>query len=161
MLRDPTQAIAACIIEQVAQVTLLRVVLPWMIGRAFDEITKQMPFAKSALTSMFEQVRPDGEDLGGADEVGQSARRPAATASPCTAKEPAGLLHRGAARYQILVPSYTVMFAFFLVLTVGWLFVAERRQGTMLRLRAAPLSRGADPARQDAAVLRAVGRSKA
>src|SRR5947199_8626291 len=34
------------------------------------------------------------------------------------------------------------MFAFFLVRTVGWLFVAERRQGTMLRLRAAPLSRG-------------------
>jgi ABC-type multidrug transport system permease subunit len=34
------------------------------------------------------------------------------------------------------------MFAFFLVLTVGWLFVAERRQGTMLRLRAAPLTRG-------------------
>jgi len=35
------------------------------------------------------------------------------------------------------------MFSFMLVLTVGWLFVAERRQGTMLRLRAAPLSRGA------------------
>src|SRR5205085_9727952 len=38
-------------------------------------------------------------------------------------------------------PSYTVMFAFFLVLTVGWLFVAERRQGTLKRLRAAPLTR--------------------
>src|SRR5262249_4888420 len=45
-------------------------------------------------------------------------------------------------RYQVLVPSYTVMFAFFLVLTVGWLFVSERRQGTLKRLRAAPLSRG-------------------
>src|SRR5262249_20247662 len=45
-------------------------------------------------------------------------------------------------RYQILVPSYTVMFAFFLVLTVGWLFVSERRQGTVRRLRAAPLSSG-------------------
>src|SRR5262249_58846977 len=44
-------------------------------------------------------------------------------------------------RYQILVPSYTVMFAFFLVLTMGWLFAAERRQGTLKRLRAAPLSR--------------------
>jgi len=44
-------------------------------------------------------------------------------------------------RYQIIVPSYTVMFAYFLVLTVGWLFVAERRQGTLKRLRAAPLSR--------------------
>ena len=53
----------------------------------------------------------------------------------------AGLLNRGSFRYQLLVPSYTVMFAYFLVLTVGWLFVAERRQGTLKRLRAAPLSR--------------------
>lgn len=53
-----------------------------------------------------------------------------------------GVLKRGALRYQILVPSYTVMFAFFLVLTVGWLFVTERKHGTLVRLRAAPLSRG-------------------
>jgi ABC-type multidrug transport system permease subunit len=52
-----------------------------------------------------------------------------------------GIIGRGAQRYQTLVPSYTVMFAYFLVLTVGWLFVAERRQGTLKRLRAAPLSR--------------------
>jgi ABC-type multidrug transport system permease subunit len=52
-----------------------------------------------------------------------------------------GPFSRGALRYQILVPSYTVMFAYFLVLTVGWLFVAEKRQGTLKRLRAAPLSR--------------------
>jgi ABC-type multidrug transport system permease subunit len=58
-------------------------------------------------------------------------------------EEGGGVLKRGALRYQILVPSYTVMFAFFLVLTVGWLFVAERRQGTLKRLRAAPMSRTA------------------
>jgi ABC-type multidrug transport system permease subunit len=52
-----------------------------------------------------------------------------------------GLLNRGAARYQILVPSYLVMFAFFLVLVVGRLFVSERRQGTMKRLRMAPIGR--------------------
>jgi ABC-type Na+ efflux pump permease subunit len=52
-----------------------------------------------------------------------------------------GLLSRGAYRYQLLVPSYTVMFAFFLVLTVGWLFVGERRQGTLRRLQAAPVTR--------------------
>lgn len=34
------------------------------------------------------------------------------------------------------------MFAFFLVLSVGWLFVAERKHGTLARLRAAPLTRG-------------------
>jgi ABC-type transport system involved in multi-copper enzyme maturation permease subunit len=53
----------------------------------------------------------------------------------------AGFLNRGAVRYQVLVPSYTVMFAFFLVLSVGWLFVAERKHGTLARLRAAPLTR--------------------
>ena len=53
-----------------------------------------------------------------------------------------GVLNRGAVRYQVLVPSYTVMFAFFLVLSVGWLFVAERKHGTLVRLRAAPLTRG-------------------
>ena len=51
------------------------------------------------------------------------------------------MLNRGAARYQILVPTYLVTFAYFLVLIVGRLFVSERQQGTMTRLRAAPLSR--------------------
>ena len=32
------------------------------------------------------------------------------------------------------------MFSFFLVLTIGWLFVAERRQGTLKRLCAAPIT---------------------
>jgi ABC-type multidrug transport system permease subunit len=57
-------------------------------------------------------------------------------------EEGSGWLKRGAIRYQLLVPSYLVMFAFFLVLSVGWLFVSERRQGTMKRLRAAPVCRG-------------------
>ena len=51
VLRDPTQAVAASIIEQVAQVTLLRVVLPWMIGRAFDEVGRQVPFAVPVFSS--------------------------------------------------------------------------------------------------------------
>ena len=53
-----------------------------------------------------------------------------------------GILRRGGSRYQLLVPSFLVMFAFFLVLTVGWLFVAERRQGTMKRLVVAPCTKG-------------------
>jgi ABC-type multidrug transport system permease subunit len=57
-------------------------------------------------------------------------------------RDGSGVLNRGAQRYQVLVPSYTVMFAFFLVLNVGWVFVAERRQGTLKRLRAAPVTRG-------------------
>src|SRR5262249_34956809 len=38
LLWDPTQRTAMSMTRQVAQVTLLRVVLPWMIGRAFDRI---------------------------------------------------------------------------------------------------------------------------
>src|SRR5262249_30923759 len=38
LLRDPTQLTAASIMEQAAQGSLLRVVLPWMIGRAFEKV---------------------------------------------------------------------------------------------------------------------------
>ncbi len=50
-----------------------------------------------------------------------------------------GILKRGAIRYQILVPSFTVMFAFSLILISGWIFVAEKRQGTFNRLLSTPV----------------------
>jgi ABC-type Na+ efflux pump permease subunit len=139
-LKDPTQDTAASIIEQVAQGTMLRVVLPWMIGRAFDEVAHQIPLAAPVLERLFAKY-----DLRAKTWAQLTKQQPKPTADAIAtyrSETDAGLLKRGAARYQILVPSYTVMFAFFLVLTGGWLFVAERRQGTMLRLRAAPLSRG-------------------
>jgi ABC-type Na+ efflux pump permease subunit len=196
-LRDETQEAASAIIEQVAQVTLLRVVLPWMIGRAFDRLSDpdfieilgtqvRLPIPGVARFVL----RGDPDDPEGKIKLGRllaiaSANDPAAaqeyngavgrgvqdalaqqfmkynlrgktwaslTKSTDTGAADvgsqayvdeggSGLLKRGAYRYQVLVPSYTVMFAFFLVLTVGWLFVAERRQGTLRRLRAAPLSR--------------------
>ena len=43
--------------------------------------------------------------------------------------------------YQTLVPSYTVMFAFFLVNIMARSFIAERELGTLKRLQMAPLSR--------------------
>jgi ABC-type Na+ efflux pump permease subunit len=141
LLTDPAQATAASIIEQVAQVTMLRVIMPWMIGRAFDEVTRQLPLAAPILQRLFAKY-----DLRAKTWAQLTHAQPRATAQAALGRYQSdtgsGLLRRGAMRYQILVPSYTVMFAFFLVLTVGWLFVAERRQGTMLRLRAAPLSRG-------------------
>lgn len=142
VLRDPTQAVAASIIEQVAQVTMLRVILPWMIGRAFDEISRQIPLAAPVIKNMLDRYDLTAKTWAA---LTKSQTGPATTngGSVEFVDEGAGLLRRGAARYQILVPSYTVMFAFVLVLTVGWLFVAERRQGTMMRLRAAPLSRAA------------------
>src|SRR5262249_41661046 len=39
LIRDDKQLVAAGIIEQVAQVTLLRVVMPWMIGKAFEKLS--------------------------------------------------------------------------------------------------------------------------
>ncbi|MBI1314353.1 ABC transporter permease subunit, partial [bacterium] len=43
--------------------------------------------------------------------------------------------------YQVLVPSYTVMFAFFLVNIMARSFISERDIGTLCRLRLAPISR--------------------
>jgi ABC-type multidrug transport system permease subunit len=180
LLRDETQGTAAAIIEQAAQVTLLRIILPWMIGRAFEKVgdpafldllakEEQVPamvksFLNSPLVSK-EQKAALGASLQRALEElfakynltgktwetltqPKSAARTMSKGSSANAiienppaDEAPTFLNRGDLRYQSLVPSYTVMFAFFLVLTVGWLFVSERRQGTLKRLRAAPLSR--------------------
>ncbi len=45
--------------------------------------------------------------------------------------------------FQVLVPSYTVMFMFFLINIMARSFLAERETGTLARLRAAPLSAAA------------------
>src|SRR5262249_12068510 len=39
VLRDPTQETGASIVNQVTQVTLLRVILPYMIGEAFGKLS--------------------------------------------------------------------------------------------------------------------------
>ncbi len=178
VLRDPTQETAAAIIDQVAQGTLLRVVLPWMIGRAFGKIgdpdfvdllkrenikvpVPRLPLRIPLATILEDFSLKDKQALGHSlqnaiqnlfAKYNLTAKTwEALTKSRAAGREGAsvtsfeedgtGWLKRGASRYRLLVPSYLVMFAFFLVLTVGWLFVAERRQGTMKRLCAAPLSR--------------------
>lgn len=239
LLRDPTQPVSASVIEQVTQVTLLRVVIPWMIGKAFrrvgdaqfmelvaDRLSKkpvpqkvveeldpvvldlldaliadekfqklmvdkfgrfpaqaikgQMPGFRAVVDQalrdqeigarvgskvMFGKVLTPAvrSEIGPTVKTGvgdlfsdynfeatrwtdlvKSEAREGTTANRVEYKDTAGtgFLNRGALRYQILVPSYTVLFAFFLVLSVGWLFVAERKHGTLVRLRAAPLTRG-------------------
>jgi ABC-type Na+ efflux pump permease subunit len=264
LLVDNTQPVSAAVIEQVTQVTLLRVVIPWMIGRAFErvgddafmtavaerlneptprpplftpivlpqlmaflaktresnavspEVLQELdPVVQKLLAALFAdkefvkmldkkfglfavglkgQVPKFRELIGEAfqdkdlmarvgqsiafgdvltlsvrkqvgpkvqDEVGdlfsnynfhaktwaklvKSDARAGNEANRSAYRNTSGsgFLDRGAVRYQVLVPSYTVMFAFFLVLSVGWLFVAERKHGTLVRLRAAPLTRG-------------------
>jgi ABC-type Na+ efflux pump permease subunit len=163
LLQDPTQLTAAAIIDQVGQVSLLRVVLPYMIGGAFEKLGdpefvrllgskipgyKGIPVfirermgtgVQTALQTMFNKYNLTGKTWAALTKSEPRSNVPEKASHYTT--ETSGLLKRGAMRYQILVPSYTVMFAFFLVLTVGWLFVAERQQGTLKRLRAAPLSR--------------------
>jgi ABC-2 type transport system permease protein len=232
ILRDPTQPTASAVIEQVAQVTLFRVVIPYMIGQAFArvgddrfmarlaaDLTEKKPLPADVLVELDPAVQKllgalladpkfdamlkrefgafpatvikgqlpqfrrlvatafqDREIAGriGKDvaigevmtpavraEVGPGVKKGVGELFPSydfnaltwqqltrSGDRGGGAANRavyadpGAKRYQILVPQFTVMFAFFLVLTVGWLFVAERTHGTLVRLRAAPLSRG-------------------
>jgi ABC-type Na+ efflux pump permease subunit len=197
LLKDSRQPGQAAIIEQVSQVTLLRVILPYMIGKAFErlhekefiellgkEVRLPVPLTfrllfkggelkdnKAPLNAFLRvaaDMNKDSVDMY-REKVGDGVQKalaqqfknydltgmtwaaltrskaeregPGAEETPYVSKEGTGVLHRGAYRYQLLVPSYTVMFAFFLVMTVGWLFAAERRQGTLKRLRAAPITR--------------------
>lgn len=168
ILRDPRQTVAASVIEQVVQVSLLRVVIPWMIGNAFeligtDEFMNRMEKHVPGLSLAYAIPGFSKKKLGDGIQKGISAffssyQFTSKTWAGLTKSEPpppkdanrsvyespddgAFSLKRGTVRYQVLVPSYTVTFAYFLVLTVGWLFVAERKHGTLVRLRAAPLAR--------------------
>ena len=173
VLKDKKQQTAAAIIDQVAQGSLLRVIMPWMIGRAFDKIgdpaflallskEEQLPFAvKTFLTSpLVSKQQKLALSTGLQNSLQNLFPRYNLTAKTWAAltkeneivsdrsdhnvqfaEDGIGWLKRGGSRYQQLVPSYLVMFAFFLVLTVGWLFVAERRQGTLKRLVVAPLTK--------------------
>jgi ABC-2 type transport system permease protein len=163
ILRDPTQLTASSIMEQVAQVSLLRVILPWMIGRAFEKLSEpsfmsmlaeEVPGGKflpremkeslghgvqAALKRLFPKYNLTGKTWAA---LTKSMPHAGTGAEASVYREGSlGMPERGAVRYQILVPSYTVTFAYFLVLTVGWLFVSERRQGTIKRLQAAPLTK--------------------
>ncbi len=172
VLKDPTQKTATAIIDQVVQGSMLRVVMPWMIGRAFEKIgdpafltllgkEEGLPapvkvFLSSSIFPLEEKKKLSAGLQNSLQHLFPKYNLTAKTWAALTKEtehqgggadasfykeEGSGLLKRGAIRYQLLVPSYLVMFAFFLVLTVGWLFVAERRQGTMKRLMAAPLTR--------------------
>jgi len=165
VIENKTQPVGSSVIKQVIQVSLLRVIIPWMIGQAFDNIGSEKFMDKmeaslpKALKSFFQFVSKT--DLGRAIKEGiknffikydfnaktwaglTKSKDPAVKdENRVEYKDQGGFgLKRGTVRYQTLVPSYTVTFAFFLTLVVGWLFVAERRHNTLVRLQAAPISR--------------------
>ena len=166
ILRNPSQIVASAVIEQVVQVTLMRVVIPWMIGQAFEMIgtdefmtrmEKHIPAIAFAYPIVSKKKLGEGIQKGigaffsnyqftaktWAGLTNSQPPPPRAENRSAYESEDGGIfdIKRGAIRYQVLVPSYTVTFAFFLVLTGGSQFVAERRHGTLVRLRAAPIAR--------------------
>jgi ABC-type Na+ efflux pump permease subunit len=194
LIKDEKQPGSAAIIEQVAQVTLLRVILPYMIGRAFDrlsdpdfiqilghEVRLPVPAGfefvfgnkviraengeKRVMLGTLLELAAGGKEAsvrGYEEKVGEGVQsalkrqfenynlrgKTWAALTKSKAGEnraaEASSLSSGLSgqRFQWLVPSYSVMFAFFLAVILGWAFVAERRQGTLKRLRAAPLTGG-------------------
>jgi ABC-2 type transport system permease protein len=189
--KDEKQPTTAAVIEQVVQVSLLRVILPWMIGRAFERLSdpefiqllgdkvnlpvpKKFQFlmgkekirlgellkmassnaheaqmynkkvgdgVQAALAEQFKKYNLRGKTWASLTKSSEEARE-GAEVRPYQDRAGSGLLRYGGEHYKHLVPMFVVMFIFFLVLIAGWVFVAERRQGTLRRLRAAPLTRG-------------------
>jgi ABC-type multidrug transport system permease subunit len=189
--KDEKQPTTAAIIEQVVQVSLLRVILPWMIGRAFERLSDpefikllgdkvNLPVPKqfqllmrkdkiqlgellkmasggnskeaqmynkkvgdgvqAALAEQFKKYNLRGKTWASLTKSSEEARE-GAEVRQYKDREGVGLLRYGGEHYKYLVPMFVVMFVFFLVLIAGWVFVAERRQGTLRRLQAAPLTR--------------------
>lgn len=178
LVRDPQQIANAAVIDQVAQVSLLRVLLPLMIGRAFGKLSDEkfikilgeevnLPLPASArpffgfkdkvkLGAMLDLAAGNNEKSAAEyrQKVGEGVQGALtrqfknynleALTWEELVRDPDQLYKpqdRGTngARYQIIVPAFTVMFAFFLVLNVGWVLVSERQQGTLNRLRMAPI----------------------
>jgi ABC-2 type transport system permease protein len=163
-LTNETQPVGSSVIQQVVQVSLLRVLIPWMIGQAFDLIgnekfmdqmgdripelklayrflskTKLGQGIQDGIAEFFKNYKFTAKTWSGLTRSTDPVRR---DENRTEYQDQGGFgLQRGTVRYQVLVPSYTVTAAFFLMLTVGWLFVAERRHGTLTRLRLAPLAR--------------------
>jgi len=164
VIENRFQPIGSAVVKQVTQVSLMRVLVPWMIGQAFDligndllldKMEKYIPQLGLAYRFLSRETLGNGikRGIGGFFDNyeftaltwhGLTKDQPPEARSGNEQEYQSATpgLGRGTKRYQVLVPSYTVTFAFFLVLTVGWLFVAERRHGTLVRLRAAPISRG-------------------
>jgi ABC-type multidrug transport system permease subunit len=159
MLHDAKQPGAAAIIDQVAQVSLMRVILPWMIGRAFEKLSdpsflsvlaKEAQIPPFLLTEDFKKKMGTGIKIAlqrlfsKYNLTGKTWASLTKSQEEGTKSEPEGLApsRRRDQLFQMLVPSNTVMFGFFMVIVVGWVFVTERRQGTLKRLRAAPITRG-------------------
>ena len=110
----PTERVLGDIVEQLVYSATMRALVP--------HIARQDPITSAYLRTV--QSRSPASQP--AEAVHQS---PSAAGSG-----PASMV------YQIIVPSYAVLFAFFLINIMARSFIAERGAGTLRRLHAAPIS---------------------
>jgi ABC-2 type transport system permease protein len=81
----------------------------------------------------------EAEEIGDAKGPSGGGGSPATQSTTQSAEPPEPPIY-GNVVFQVIVPSYTVMFMFFLINIMARSFLAERETGTLARLRAAPLS---------------------
>lgn len=190
VIKDPRQGLSAAVMEQVAQVSLMRVILPWMIGKAFERLGDRefieilsagamvpvpleyrfllgkseaslkylIHFAskgkaetiadyqkkigegiQKALTTQFSRYNLTGKTWASLVKA-QDPEGPMGVEEEFVDREGKGWLKRGAHRYQILVPSFLVLFLFLMVLPMSGTFVQERERRTWTRIRLAPVN---------------------
>ncbi len=111
-----TQPVAEALARQLVWATLLRFVV--------SEALERDPLARTYLTQTSPSV----------------SSQPAPIDPPAPMPSLATVDFRAMA-YQIIVPAYTVLFAFFLINIMARSFLAEQKLGTLDRLRVAPVGR--------------------
>ena len=190
VIKDPRQGLSAAVMEQVAQVSLMRVILPWMIGKAFERLGDKefieilsagakVPIPveyrfflgkseanlkylinfvskgkseqiseyqkkigegiQKALATQFSRYNLTGKTWTSLVKA-QDNDGPMGVEEAFVDREGKGWLKRGAHRYQILVPSFLVLFLFLMVLPMSGTFVQERERRTWTRIRLAPVN---------------------
>ncbi|MCH8076994.1 MAG: GFA family protein [SAR324 cluster bacterium] len=118
-----TQSAMHGIIEQLVAASTMGVLLP--------HVARRNPIVAAYLDSMGTDPRESDAPSGVPAMAVTDATEPASDDSS-----------RSQSRvYQIIVPGYTVMFAFFLINIMARSFLAEQQAGTLLRLRIAPIHR--------------------
>src|SRR5579872_6062166 len=112
---------AAQVIDQLVFSFALKTISPYVLEKSDSELANKL-FLKAKREAVKREAAKKNQADGEADELPQA---------------PAG----GNWVYQILVPSYTVMFVFFIVTFMARSFIEERDLQTLKRLRIAPISR--------------------
>ncbi len=113
-----TNLVGRTLTEQLVFATTMATILP--------HVARRDPIARAYL-----EHRARGGDGSPAEPLGKAFR--------CDAAGPGNPMRGHGIVYQIIVPGYTVLFAFFLINIMARSFIAERDQGTLLRVLVSPI----------------------